>query len=76
MANTDTGYRRLPALGNTQEGTTATLRLAPGTYTWSVQAIDTAWDGGSFASQGSFTVPPFTDMGTLGLPSVTYSSVA
>jgi hypothetical protein len=29
--------------------------MVPGTYYWSVQAIDTAWAGSAFASEGTFT---------------------
>ncbi|MBI4917566.1 MAG: VCBS repeat-containing protein [Acidobacteria bacterium] len=57
MASTGSGYRRLPALGNAQHGTTALVRsLAAGTYYWSVQAVDTSFAGSTFSSEGSFTV--------------------
>jgi uncharacterized repeat protein (TIGR01451 family) len=45
-------------LGNVQQGLTATLTLPSGTYYWSVQAIDTAFAGSTFAPEASFTVPP------------------
>jgi uncharacterized repeat protein (TIGR01451 family) len=50
------GARRIPALGNAQHGTSAVLTPAasPGTYYWSVQAVDTAFGGSAFASEGSF----------------------
>jgi hypothetical protein len=58
MAAAD-GYRRIPALGNMQHGTTALIRsLSPGTYYWSVQAVDTAFAGSPFADEGSFVVEP------------------
>ncbi len=61
MADLDSGYRRLPALGNTNLGITATLGgldLPPfSTYYWSVQAVDSAWAGSPFALEGSFSVP-------------------
>jgi uncharacterized repeat protein (TIGR01451 family) len=48
------GYRRIPALGNAQHGTTAVLRsLPPAAYYWSVQAVDTAFSGSAFAVEGS-----------------------
>ena len=53
-----TGLRRLPEFGNVQLGTNATLAgLKQGaTYYWSVQAVDTAFAGSVFATEGSFTV--------------------
>ena len=51
------GFRRLPQLGNSNHGVTATLtNLAPGTYYWSVQAVDATWAGSPFASEDSFSV--------------------
>ena len=35
--------RRIPALGNAQENLSWTIALPPGTYFWSVQAVDTAF---------------------------------
>ncbi|MDI7276155.1 MAG: FG-GAP-like repeat-containing protein, partial [Anaerolineae bacterium] len=59
MADVASGRRRLPRLGNANHGLTATLTLPAGTYYWSVQAIDTAFVGGPFAAEGSFsTIPP------------------
>jgi hypothetical protein len=57
MAESNTGLRRLPAMGNAQHGISATLTLPAGTYYWSVQAIDTAFAGGAFATEGNFTIP-------------------
>ncbi len=61
----DSGYRRLPAMGNLQLGTTAALgSLPPGTYYWSVQAIDSAFAGSVFAPERSvstgITIQSFT----------------
>jgi hypothetical protein len=57
-ANTITGWRRLPQMGNVQTGLDATLvNLKPGRYYWSVQAVDTAFAGGAFAEESSFVVP-------------------
>ncbi|MCL1470541.1 FG-GAP-like repeat-containing protein [Argonema antarcticum] len=54
----NTGYRQVPQLGNTNMKTSWQLNnLTPGqTYYWNVQAIDTAWAGSPFATEGSFTV--------------------
>ena len=53
------GSRRLSALGNTGLRRSAQLNgLRPGTnYFWSVQAVDTAWAGGPFAAEASFSLP-------------------
>ena len=50
------GYRRLATMGNVQSRLSARLRgLVPGTiYYWSVQSVDTAFAGSSFAAEGSF----------------------
>jgi hypothetical protein len=53
----DSGRRRIAALGNAQQGTTATVNgLPPGTYFFSVQAVDTAFVGSAFAEEASFDV--------------------
>jgi Vibrio cholerae sialidase, lectin insertion/FG-GAP-like repeat len=53
------GFRRVPAMGNQQTGTNAILALPAGTYYGSVQAVDGAFAGSPFATEGSFTVPSF-----------------
>jgi hypothetical protein len=59
MADSATGFRRLPARGNAGERLYHYLAgLAPGTYYWSVQAIDHSFLGSPFAAESSFTVPP------------------
>jgi hypothetical protein len=45
------GWRRIPAMGNTSQTRTWTLGLPPGTYYWSVQAIDGAFAGSPFAPE-------------------------
>ena len=57
MAVPETGHRLLPGLGNAGHNTWWTLRrLPPGTYYWSVQAIDTSFKGSLFAPEASFTI--------------------
>ena len=52
------GFRRVAQWGNMQQNLSASLTgLKDGTnYYWSVQAVDTAFTGSAFASQGSFAV--------------------
>jgi flagellar hook capping protein FlgD/VCBS repeat protein len=51
-ANLSTGYRRLPAMGNTDVKTSWMLRVpGAGAYYWSVQAIDGSYAGGPFAAE-------------------------
>jgi len=58
MANTTSGYRRINASGNAGFKNTgyALSNLSPGTYYWSVQAIDQAYAGGTWAAESSFTL--------------------
>jgi len=52
-----TGSRRITGLGNSQLKTSYTLKdLKPGTYYWSVQALDNIFAGGSFGLENSFSV--------------------
>jgi len=63
------GWRRLPAPGNCGQLAWHTLtNLAPGTYYWSVQAIDAGLAGSSFAPGHSFA---FTNFPPTGMFSVT-----
>jgi hypothetical protein len=56
MANSN-GTRKVVQMGNVNQNTNWTLKkLKRGTYYWSVQAIDTAFAGSTFATEGSFTV--------------------
>jgi hypothetical protein len=51
------GTRQLVGLGNVNENTRWQLKdLPPKKYYWSVQAIDTAWAGSPFATEGEFTI--------------------
>lgn len=59
MADPQTGYRRMLKLGNTNHSRTWTIKnLPPGTYYWSVQAVDNAFAGSPFAPEQSFVVAP------------------
>ena len=58
MSNRSTGYRRVINLGNTNHKNSWTIKgLAGGPYYWSVQAIDNAFAGSSFATEQFFTLP-------------------
>lgn len=53
----ETGRRLISQLGNVQQNTSWVIRdMTPGTYFWSVQAIDNAFNGSTFANEGSFVV--------------------
>jgi hypothetical protein len=57
MANPTTGRRHVVAPGNAWQAERWQLRnLAPGTYYWSVQAVDNALAGGPFAPEARFTI--------------------
>ncbi len=56
MSDPVTGVRRVPQRGLIQL-TSSTLSLPPGTYYWSVQAIDSAFLGGAWSTEGTFTIP-------------------
>jgi hypothetical protein len=51
LALSSTGLRLVPAMGNAGLRTSRTLRMPPGTYHWSVQAIDGAFAGSAFAPE-------------------------
>ena len=62
MADNTTGCRRVVQFGNTNHKTSWTIKgLAPGTYYWSVQAIDSAFAGSPFASELTFTISQPTE---------------
>lgn len=57
LADPKTGWRHIVAPGNAWQSGRWTLRgLGPGTYYWSVQAIDHSFAGGPFADEQSFTL--------------------
>jgi len=58
-ASAGSGYRRVPQTGNAGADRSFLLAglKAGQAYTWSVQAVDQAFAGSTFAAQGSFTMP-------------------
>jgi len=57
MADGVNGYRLIPSNGNMGHITSWLITdLLPGTYYWSVQAIDQAMEGSAFAPEQSFTI--------------------
>jgi hypothetical protein len=62
MSDLATGWREVPSMGNVQHNTSWTVKgLAPGTYFWSVQAVDAALAGSPWAMEEPFTIDPNTD---------------
>lgn len=58
MADPASGFRRLPATGNAQKQLSWTLRaLPPGTYYWSVQAIDAGFAASAWAAEANLVIP-------------------
>ena len=60
LANVTNGWRKVVAPGNRGHTFQCTYHLAPGTYYWSVQAVDGAFAGGAWAQEQTFTI---TDAG-------------
>ena len=57
MANVNTGFRKIPQLGNINHNSRWTIKNLPaGKYYWSVQAIDNAFAGSPFAGEQSFVI--------------------
>lgn len=57
LADPTNGQRRVAALGNAGLTNQALLiDLQKGTYYWSVQAVDAAFEGSPFAAEGSFVI--------------------
>ncbi|PIS28762.1 MAG: hypothetical protein COT43_05635 [Candidatus Marinimicrobia bacterium CG08_land_8_20_14_0_20_45_22] len=57
MADSSTGYRKVVQLGNMNHCNSYTLKgLTDGKYYWSVQAIDNAFAGSSWATEYSFII--------------------
>ncbi|OGV67015.1 MAG: hypothetical protein A3K19_29610 [Lentisphaerae bacterium RIFOXYB12_FULL_65_16] len=76
MADLATGWRRVAALGNTNQRRNWTVAglVDSTTYYWSVQAVDTALAGGAWAVEGSFTTPDLAEVTTVAVTSVTATS--
>ncbi len=61
MSDLETGRRLVSAAGNAQLNSSWTIRdLKPGTYYWSVQAVDPAFAASRFASEQQFTIAEAT----------------
>jgi len=57
MADVLTGRRFVSGMGNVQNNTSWPIRdLAAGTYFWSVQAVDNAYNPSGWAAEATFTV--------------------
>ena len=57
MSN-ESGWRKIVSMGNVYQNTGWWLHnLKPGTYYWSVQAIDNSFAGGPFAPEQTFEIP-------------------
>jgi len=66
LADTASGFRKVAALGNVQMNRSWSITLpASGAYTWSVQAVDTALEGGAFGTESSFSFTLDADGDTL-----------
>ena len=54
-----TGFRKIPGIGNTNQDSAWNIyNLDPGTYYWSVQAVDNGFLGSGFAESQMFTILP------------------
>lgn len=73
--STSTGTRMVARMGNVNHNTSWSLALPPGTYYWSVQAVDAAFAGGPFASE-AVVVVPITDVEDRIAPGVALRAVA
>jgi predicted nucleotidyltransferase len=62
MADAGTGFRRIPALGNMNHNTRWSIDLPlGGTYYWSLQAVDAAFEGSPFSSEQVLSAPTGVD---------------
>lgn len=58
LSDLNTGFRRVPKTGNAGYRTSLLItNLTGGTYYWSVQAVDNAFEGSLFAAEQNFTLP-------------------
>jgi hypothetical protein len=57
MSDVDTGHRMVADMGNVQNNTSWLIHdLPPGTYYWSVQAVDQSFQGSAWAEEAIFDV--------------------
>jgi hypothetical protein len=56
LANVTNGWRKVSGPGNCRHVFSTLYRLPPGTYYWSVQAVDGAFAGGAWATEQTFTI--------------------
>ncbi len=56
LANVTNGWRKIAAPGNVGHCFNTLYRFPPGTYYWSVQAVDGAFAGGAWATEQTFTI--------------------
>lgn len=56
LANVTNGWRKVTGPGNCRHVFSTLYRLPPGTYHWSVQAVDGAFAGGAWGSEQTFTI--------------------
>ena len=56
LANVTNGWRKISGPGNCRHIFSTTYYFPPGTYYWSVQAIDGAFAGGAWATEKTFTI--------------------
>jgi hypothetical protein len=58
MSSISSGFRQLYTIGNAEYVTDGfqIKNLSPGTYYWSVQAIDNAYSGGAWSEEKTFTI--------------------
>ncbi len=57
LANPTTGWRKIAAPGNVGHCFSTFYRFPPGTYYWSMQAVDGAFAGGAWAAEQTFVIP-------------------
>lgn len=56
LANETNGWRKIAEPGNCWHTFSTTYHFPPGTYYWSIQAIDGAYAGGAWAPEQTFTI--------------------
>jgi hypothetical protein len=56
LANVTNGWRKIAAPGNCGHIFSTTYHFQPGTYYWSIQAVDGAFAGGAWGTEQTFTI--------------------